>query len=283
MGQIEKPMGDSKIADLIASQNSETGIALNKVISEASNGITSNSVVQAIINETGNEIRPANAILVIWVGGTTQPVNMGPIDLWAHEGTVTPPTDVDTDPSVVGTTYSVFGDAPYPYPVIPFNEDPIKVANAFYTMTDSAIGWRCVGARFYLPEDIILPTEATFELHTMGDAITPVVLSNTPLVSAIMQNISPGWNEVLFPTAIELTPGIYYWISYNFGNGQYIAFNDSSNSGFVASSETTNFVEADGALQGGNLPTRGAYYYIGGAHGQNASQFSVDMLIDKGA
>lgn len=95
MSSPDVPMGDRFIARLIGNSGTETGTAVREIISDLSG--TGTSSTKSVLVVTGEEIRP-NATTVFWIGGTTQPTNMGADDLW-FSPTGTSPAGDTTPPS----------------------------------------------------------------------------------------------------------------------------------------------------------------------------------------
>lgn len=68
-------------------------------------GVDPNTYPRYVAVVTGNEARPGGFGMVIWVGGTTQPVNMASGDLWLQEGAPSAPdTTAPTVPTGVMVT-----------------------------------------------------------------------------------------------------------------------------------------------------------------------------------
>jgi hypothetical protein len=55
--------------------------------------------LRVVLVSTGTESRPSDSAVVLWVGGTTEPVNMGAVDLWLADAEVDPGDD-NSAPSV---------------------------------------------------------------------------------------------------------------------------------------------------------------------------------------
>jgi hypothetical protein len=181
-----------------------------------------------------------------------------------------------------GGEHSIFGDDPYPATLGLFTDGTpnILLGNAFYTFTEATAGWRCVGARLYIPDGIIQtdPVPVGFWPYAgVGDGPD---LSTAPLRTATIEAPVTGWNEVRW-NPIEVTPNVPFWIAYDLGGGRYLA-----NTGL-----TLDPIQAvDGAslyLSEGNMSGVGARAYFrigsGGTSAGGSTGYGVDMLVDEGS
>lgn len=179
-------------------------------------------------------------------------------------------------------TYSVFAGGTYPVTLSKSTEaSPIELSTGFYTFGAPATGWRSRGMRLYVPGGASVPSTATCRLRVLtGSTLDMTVTADK---TATMTGIAAGqWNDVQWDSAVTLAAGTWFYLSYNFGNGDYLAGGGYSETGYVLSSETGNFVlgdQSDG--------TRKRNYFRIGSNTQveavDGMLYGIDALIDKGA
>lgn len=126
-----------------------------------------------------------------------------------------------------GGPHSVFGATTPAVATVATDAAPtITTANGFYTSGASATGWRCVGARIYVPAgSVAVGKSATLGLWMAVGGGNPLPdLSTTPERSATIASLVAGWNEVAWAPR-EMTPGVpRTFIGANVGNdGTYIS------------------------------------------------------------
>lgn len=310
---------------------------------------------QAVVVTTGDESRPVGSDIVMWIGGTTQPVNMQNNDIWfktvASDTTApsvptgltssaisdngftlswTPSSDnvgvvgydvlldsvvsasvSDTTASLSGltpeTTYSVtvrakdaagnlsgpstplsvatvavagtpqhsiWGAEPYPYTLTKETDQPITVANTFYSYGTSpdVSTWRVVGAKVWIPAGATTTGPLAVKAWGAGVPITDPATATASIAS-----LTAGqWNTVYFETPIETNAADTIKVGYRYPNGDY----------FGAPSPGPDFI---GALDGSpivlasDIEDRGLWAYDAGGFNITTSVYGIDVIYDEGA
>ena len=107
--QVDSKINDSATANSAGdrNRNNHTGTQAMSTV----NGLTSalSARLRVVLVSTGNESRPTDSTVVLWVGGSEQPANMGPVDIWLADAEVEPGEDtsapsVPTGVAVTGLT-----------------------------------------------------------------------------------------------------------------------------------------------------------------------------------
>lgn len=188
----------------------------------------------------------------------------------------------EVDDGSVGGEHSIFGTDPYPSTLGLFTDGTpnILLGNAFYTFTEATAGWRCVGARLYIPEGVVQTDPVPVGFWPYAGAGDGPDLTIAPSRSATIEDPVEGWNEVRW-TPIEVAPGVPFWIAYDLGDGRYLA-----NTGLTLDP----IQAADSALvylSEGNMSGVGsrAYFRIGtgSTSAGGSTGYGVDLIVDEGS
>jgi hypothetical protein len=179
--------------------------------------------------------------------------------------------------------HSIFGASPYPGTLTLFTDGTpsILVTNGFYTFTEGAAGWRCVGARVYVPAGVELSGPVPVGMWAYAGAGTGPDLTSAPVASGEIATPVTGWNEVRW-TPVEVTPGTPFWVGYDLGAGRYLAATDLG-ADFIRAADDATVVLGEQNMSG--LGSRG-YFRIGDepvTSGAGGNGYGLDVIIDEGA
>ena len=169
--------------------------------------------------------------------------------------------------------------AAYPYTLTRYTDGTpnIELGNAFYRIGAGTDGWRCVGGRVYIPSGVAasLPATATVRLWTTGYGAGVVPdLSGNPLRSATA-TIADGWCEARWsPYAPAVGGTENLWVTYDFGNGNYLhaplpgIYPVQASDGSALYLRETN--------------SRSVYRIGAGASTGSEAVYGVDWIVDEG-
>lgn len=156
----------------------------------------------------------------------------------------------------------------------------IRVSNGFYTYQTDTVGWKSVGARFWLPAGQTWPTNTQFFLFT-PPLNSPPDLS-APVRTGVLAAATPGqWNEVLWESPYVMTSGIPVWVGYQSTDGAYVsagrgAFGDSW-TGAADGAHVVFMGEPDGAL-----PGRAQFSLNGGPTTMaDGPGYGIDIIVEE--
>lgn len=196
--------------------------------------------------------------------------------------TITGADITEVDDGISGGEHSIFGATPYPGTLGLFTDGTpnILLGNAFYTFTEATAGWRCVGARLYIPDGVVQTEPVPVGFWPYAGAGDGPNLADAPARSATIDSPATGWNEVRW-TPIEVTPGTPFWIAYDLGGGRYLA-NTGLTLDPIQAADSASVYLSEGNMSG--VGSR-AYFRIGAGSTSagGSTGYGVDLIVDEGS
>lgn len=242
-GQVDQAITQANVASSAADRDrtNHTGTQAITTVNGLSSALGAR--LRVVTVSTGNEARPTDSAVVLWVGGTVQPANMGAVDLWLSDAEVDPGGDASA-PSVpdglavsaltstsatitwspaadnVGVTgYEVFVNGISVATPTAATANLTLVAETAYSVTvrarDAIPNWSAQSA----PVEFTTPPTVLPDLHSIFasasvDALS-VITDTTPIVATSFYTFSTaanGWRcrggRVYIPAGVTPPPSL---------------------------------------------------------------------------